>query len=100
MTVGIVVRGLGAFDWSGTAGDGLREAGGRSILGFVVDTRTLSGVVFIVMGMLSYSFVGVGYEFLVHGMPTERKLTQAQVGPRRSIRVVHNLFRLSSSSSS
>ena len=81
VTVGIIIRGLGAFDW--TKDHAAKMEGGRihpGSFGLAIDLRTVSGVVFIVSGMLSYSFVGVGYEFLVHNMPSERRLSQAQVG--------------------
>ena len=44
-----------------------------------VDIQAMSGMALIVTGMLSYSLVGVGYEYLVNGMPLERPLSQAQV---------------------
>ena len=81
MTVGIIIRGLGALDWSKGLHGPMMEGGQKraGVLGLAVDPRTVSGIVFIVSGMLSYSFVGVGYEFLVHNMPSERRLSQAQV---------------------
>ena len=74
VTLGLVIRGLGAIDWSAPPSSRLADA------------RTALGVLLIVLGMLCYSLLGVGYEWLVNGMPSEPVLTQAQVYARGWVR--------------
>ncbi|GAX79156.1 hypothetical protein CEUSTIGMA_g6596.t1 [Chlamydomonas eustigma] len=69
VTSGLMVRGLGSEEWWTYQ---------NTALYLRWDLRTASGMVLIILGALSYSLLGVGYDWLVH-IPSVSPLSQVQI---------------------